>query len=371
MKIGIITLPLDFNYGGILQAYALEEVLRREGHQVDHIELYRPLKLLPFKTRYLVYLKRFIKKYIFRNRIRIFQESYLYNTNKQVTQFTMRFIDSYINRRIVRSYSDIKESDYEVLIVGSDQVWRSSYMKQLGGYATFLDFAKDWNVRKLAYACSFGSSEWAFTPEDTKYITDLLKQFNIVTVREASGIELCRNYLQIDAQQVLDPTMLLDKTDYEQLIKNVETKNSPGNLMCYLLDETKEKTEFINRIATERHLTVFKSNSKAENRWANAEERIQPPVEQWLKGFVDAEIVITDSFHACVFSIIFNKPFICLVNKKRGSDRFKTLLNIINQDYRMVDMNNIEQLNTNCFFKPNPDYSSKKVESISILRKIL
>lgn len=370
MKIGIITLPLDFNYGGILQAYALEEVLRREGHQVEHIELSRPLKLLPFKTRYLVYFKRFVQKYILGKNVRVFQESYLYKTNKQVTQNTTRFINTYINRRIVSSYSDLKESDYETLIVGSDQVWRPSYMKQLGGYATFLDFAKDWNVRKLAYACSFGSGEWDFTAEETSNLAALLNQFNKVTVREASGVDLCRNYLHIDSQQVLDPTMLLDKADYEQLINNIDTNKSLGDMMCYVLDETPEKTLFIKSIAHNYNLTPFKSNSKAEDRWAPVEERIQPPVEQWLRGFADAKLVITDSFHACVFSIIFNKPFICLINKKRGADRFITLLSIINQDYRLVDNNSINHLDGKCFDKPNPELSTLKEESITILRKI-
>lgn len=370
MKIGIITLPLDFNYGGILQAYALAEVLRRKGHQVEHIELSKPLKLLPFKTRYLVYIKRFVQKYVFRKNIRVFQESYLYRTNELVTQYTMRFIKTYIKRRIVSSYLDIKESDYEALIVGSDQVWRSSYMKQLGGNAAFLDFAKQWKVGRIAYACSFGSSEWSFTPEETNILADLLKHFDKVTVREASGVELCRYYLHVDAQQVLDPTLLLDKTDYEQLIRNVKTSNSPGDLLCYVLDESQEKTEFINRIVKEYNFTAFKSNSKAENRWATVEERIQPPVEQWLRGFADAKLVITDSFHACVFSIIFNKAFICLGNKKRGVDRFDTLLDLIEQKYRLVEKYSLDLLNPMCFESPNIHLSSYKEDSIAILNNL-
>lgn len=342
MRIGIITLPLDFNYGGILQAYSLEEILRRQGHYVEHIEIERPIKLLPIKTRYLVYSKRFFQKYLLRKNVRVFQEAYLYRTYNQVTQHTSRFINKYINRRIVGSYSVLKNSDYDALIVGSDQVWRAAYTKGARGYASFLDFARNWNVKRLAYSCSFGTDVWEFNKEETEYIKELIKLFDVITVREASGVDLCRNFLHITAQQVLDPTMLLDKADYEALINNSNTHQSPGNMMCYVLDETPDKTDFINRIAIEHNLKPFRSNSKAENRWAPAEERIQPSVEQWLRGFLDAELVITDSFHACVFSLIFDKPFVCLGNKKRGMTRFYSLLQLFEQEYRLSDNFNFD-----------------------------
>lgn len=369
MRIGIITLPLDFNYGGILQAFALEEVLRRQGHYVEHIEIERPMLLLPIKTRYIVYIKRFFQKYLLHKKVRVFQEAYLFKTYNQVTQHTSRFIDKYINRRTVRSFNVLKESDYDALIVGSDQVWRAAYTKGKRGYASFLDFAYNWKILRLAYACSFGTDVWEFTTEETKYLNELIRLFDLITVRETTGVELCKTYLHVDAKQVLDPTLLLGKDDYERLIFDTDTVQSPGNLMCYVLDETPDKTEFINLIAKKYSLTPFRSNSKAENRWAPVEERIQPSVEQWLRGFWDSEYVITDSFHACVFSIIFDKPFICLGNKKRGMTRFYSLLKLFGQEFRLSDDFKFDF--DKVLAKPSVNYTNLQNLSIETLKTSL
>lgn len=336
MKIGIITLPLDFNYGGILQAYALEEVLRRRGHIVEHIEVRKQRYLLPLKSRYLVYAKRFVQKYVQRKPVRVFQETYLHETYPIVTQHTRRFIDTYLSIRYVNSYKEIKESDYDALVVGSDQIWRGNFLTKSGGYAPFFDFAKGWHVKRVAYACSFATSEWTFSAQETQYLSELANSFDIISVREASGVQLCMDHLGAKAVHVLDPTMLLQVEDYIKLIDGIQTESCPGNLMCYVLDENEEKKSFIQSVASKYQMTPFRANSKAENRWAPAEERIQPPVEQWLRGFRDADCIITDSFHACVFSIIFNKPFICLGNSKRGADRFTSLLSLFGLEDRLI-----------------------------------
>ena len=94
--------------------------------------------------------------------------------------------------------------------------------------------------------------------------------------------------------------------------------------------ETPEKTALVNKIAEEKHLVPFCVNSMVENPMSPLNERIQPPVEQWLRGFYDAAFVVTDSFHACVFSIIFNKPFVVFSNHERGIGRFISLFNLFN-----------------------------------------
>ena len=91
-----------------------------------------------------------------------------------------------------------------------------------------------------------------------------------------------------------------------------------------------EKTALVNKIAEEKHLVPFRVNSMIENPMSPLNERIQPPVEQWLRGFYDAAFVVTDSFHACVFSILFNKPFIVFGNYERGIGRFISLFEFFN-----------------------------------------
>ena len=139
--------------------------------------------------------------------------------------------------------------------------------------------------------------------------------------------------------------MLLEKEDYIKLFKETDTVQSNGNLFCYILDESTEKNTIISRISKEKEFTPFCVNSKYDNEEAPLEERIQQPVEKWLRAFYDAEFVITDSFHACVFSIIFNKPFIVYGNKERGFARFKSLLNLFGLEERLVcspnEINNV------------------------------
>ena len=116
---------------------------------------------------------------------------------------------------------------------------------------------------------------------------------------------------------MFDPTLLLSKEDYISLIENAKTPKSEGNLMCYVLDNVEEKKDFINEIAEDRGLQPFYTNSKIYDVKATQKDRIQPPLEKWLRGFMDAEMVIVDSFHGAVFSIIFNKPFWVISNSMR------------------------------------------------------
>lgn len=333
MKIGILTLPLHTNYGGILQAYALQTVLERMGHEVCLIEKRRvPLKLPLWKAP-LSYGKRIIKN-LTGHPFPIFYEQKINRERPIVRQNTDKFINKYIKRRIVNDYSDIKETDFDAIVVGSDQIWRPKYFHDIEH--AFLDFTEGWNIRRIAYAASFGTDEWEYTPEQTERCRELIKNFDAVSVREISGVDLCRKYLGVDAAHVLDPTMLLTKEDYIQLFENAKTPQSNGTLLCYILDETQVTTDLINKIAKAKNLVPFKVNSKVENKTAPLKDRVQPPVEQWLRGFFDAEFIITDSFHACIFSILFNKQFVVIGNIDRGLSRIKSLLSIFSLENQLI-----------------------------------
>ena len=220
-----------------------------------------------------------------------------------IRQYTDKFIAQYIKRRIVNDYTDVHENDFDAIVVGSDQIWRPKYFRPIEH--VYLDFTEGWNIRRIAYATSFGTDEWEYNKRQTRECGRLLQNFDAVSVREKSGIDLCRDYFHAQATQVLDPTMLLEAGDYIKLFEAVGTPKSPGTLLNYILDETPEKTALIEKIAKDKGLVPF---PKVENIKAPLQERIQPPVEQWLRGFYDAEFVITDSFHACVFSILFSRP---------------------------------------------------------------
>ena len=369
MKIGILTLPLHTNYGGILQAYALQTVLERMGHEVvifNHERKYRlPLWRLP-----LSYTKRIIKKYILgRKDTKIFAEQKLRDDYTKISQHTQKFIDTYLHTYNVETFKKLKSTDFDAIVVGSDQVWRPKYFVSLFVDRienAFLSFARKWNIKRISYAASFGTEDWEYTEEDTKHCGELLSLFDVITVREASAVRLCKDKLGVDALHVLDPTMLLTKEDYIKLFDAANTPSSSGNLLTYILDSTPEKTDVINKISKEKGLIPFCVNSNAKGPNVSVEERIQPPVEAWLRGFYDAEFVVTDSFHACVFSIIFGKPFVVIGNKDRGMPRFECLLKMLGLEDCMFskDKKNVVKYCDYTKLREYQDYSLKKLTQV-------
>lgn len=349
MRIGILTLPLHYNYGGILQAYALQTVLERMGHEVNLIVEKRHPTRLPLWKAPLSYGKRILQN-MTGHPCPVFLEQKIEREFPLVSRYTSEFVNKYIKYVIYDSFNDISESDYDCFVVGSDQIWRPAYFRNIEN--AYLKFAEGWNVRRIAYAASFGTDKWEYSTEQTEACKRLVQRFNAVSVREASGVELCKEHFGIEAKHVLDPTMLLDKEDYIKLFKTAETPKSKGTLLNYILDETPEKTALIDKIAKDKGLVPFRVNSKVENLAAPLSERIQPPVEQWLRGFYDAEFVVTDSFHACVFSIIFGKPFVVCGNARRGLTRFDSLLGLFELGQCLVtDMSQFVEIR-------KPDYDS-------------
>ena len=345
MKIGILTLPLHTNYGGILQAYALQTVLERMGHEVHVIEKEkRPLSINKYKMP-LTYGKR-IAKNLMGKKVPIFYEQKYNREQPIIRQYTDQFIEKYIHLIKYKEFSDIKESEYDAIVVGSDQVWRPKYFGINQIEQAYLRFAENWNIKRMAYAASFGTDEWEYTTKQTSICGELLKKFDAVAVREESGVQLCKEHFRVEAQHVLDPTMLLEKEDYIKLFEANNTPKSQGNLLCYFLDETDEKKELIKRVAKEKRLIPFNVKSKSEDINSPISDRIQPPLEQWLRGFYDAEFVVTDSFHACVFSILFKKPFFVVGNITRGMSRFVSLLDMFGIVDRIIDCKSSLEIKT-------------------------
>jgi len=337
MRIAILTLPLHTNFGGILQCYALQTVLERMGHEIFVLDnaKWTSCTNLSLWKRSLLFARRLVKFYI------LHKESKFYGgkSESQIIQhYIQPFINSHIHKLKISSFKTISENQFDAFIVGSDQIWRPVYYTPIED--AFLEFAQSWNhIKRISYAASFGVDEWEYSPEQTQKCIELIKLFDAVSVREYSGIRLCKDYLQTEAIQVLDPTLLLTQNDYLKLIENIEKKNK--GIFCYILDKTKEKENIINNIIKEIKLQPFDVEIKLPQRHAPFEERIRLPVEKWICAFRDAQFVITDSFHGCVFSILFQKNFIVYGNEKRGLARFQSLLSLFGLENRLVT--NLEQ----------------------------
>lgn len=332
MKIGILSLNPGHNYGGILQSYALQTVLERMGHEVKvisrdrYMTVWTPMMLLKYAVR-------LFRRLVLRQPIGVFYEKGYNDWIRRTYGKMLTFCNKKLNLRVVKNLEEIEGSDFDAIVVGSDQVWRPKYFKpQFLATAAdaYLKFAEHWNIKRIAYAPSFGVDEWEYTPEETQECARLLQKFDAISVREQSAIKLCKEHLNVDAACLCDPTMLLLKEDYESLIDG-STPKSKGDLLVYCLDKSGELDALVEKISKEKHLTPFS---------ANADESIpgcrKDSVESWIRGFMDAKFVITDSFHACVFSLIFRKPFVVLGNRERGMSRFESLLQTYHQEQRLL-----------------------------------
>lgn len=375
MKIAILTLPLHTNYGGILQAYALQTVLERMGHTVEVLQkkdgLNHPLWMMP-----LIYVRRFGIKLLKDKNMTVFAEQKHARENPVIRQHTNRFIKTHIHLREIKSLDEVGANDYDALVVGSDQIWRKNYfvwMWAANMADAFLRFTQGWQIKRLSYAASFGISEWnEYSPSDTTECSKYAKLFNGISVREDDAVELCDKYLGVAAHHHVDPTLLLNKTDYQKLIPNA-SKSNQRVLFTYILDPSPMKDEIVNKIANIQNLTTVVGNGRVDEQNLDVEKRIQPPLENWLQGFNDAEFVVTDSFHACVFSIIFQKPFLVIGNPERGMSRFTSLLKMFGLEDRLVSSS--KSLPANLFdidFKSaETKLESLRKESLEYLSKTL
>lgn len=303
MRTGILTLPLHCNYGGILQAYALQEFLRKEGHEVIVLERQR-------------------------NRTDENLGSRLYQCLcKQVMHRNMqRYIHNHLHcTPPLRSEKELIQtaSSLETVIVGSDQVWRPDMIK---GVETnyFLDFTPP-ACRKIAYAASFGLETWKASLTLTSRIRELLSQFQSISVREQEGVCLCKEIFGQEAIQVSDPTLLFDRSFYEQLLPATQS-SSDDTLFYYLLGNKKAHQALVRSLSEKLGKRAYTVNAEREIHLGKFTFARFPTPDKWLEGFSRAGFVVTDSFHGIIFSLLFNKPFVALKNLSGGLSRITSLL---------------------------------------------
>lgn len=340
-KIGIITHPTISNYGGILQAYALQTVLKRMEFEPEVIEKRLYPKQLTKLEKLFLYPYRFVEKKILHRKCQIKTEEIQYNKARfiyEAGRYTLPFVDKYVKHRYIYDYDELKPNDYFAIIVGSDQIWkqRTLYLWRMKIENAYLDFAKGWPIKRLSYAASFGFNEWDYDESQTRRCKDLLAKFDAVSCREDSGEFFCKTYLGYkDACTVLDPTMLLHDTDYLALCPKQSDVNQNG-VMCYVLDKNELSEKIKELVQKQLGCNSFEVMAKSKTASAPIEERAQPPVEEWIEGFRNASFIVTDSFHACAFSILFKKPFVAIMNKNRGEARFYSLLDQFNLRDRLI-----------------------------------
>lgn len=321
MKIGIVTQPLHANYGGVLQNYALQQVLKRMGHEVWTLDYWKYDWLNWADMAWRVLAHKMLGHQVKFGRTPAEQ--------RKLEMPLRRFVDQCMSLTAPRTKKFSKQivSKYalDAIVVGSDQVWRPMYNYDVRD--CFLKFAQGLSVKRVAYAASFGTDAWEFTDEQTRECAALAKQFDGISVREKSGVGLCKDHLGVSAVHVLDPTLLLQVEDYAALCKDIPQRKP--FVFAYILDKSEDKINSIQRFAEQRGLPYYIKS-------ADAEVSMDDTIELWLSYFRDAAFVITDSFHGTAFSINFNKDFYVFKNAQRGSSRFDSLLGQLGLQDRII-----------------------------------
>lgn len=337
MKIIILTQPLGHNYGGLLQAYALQSYLKSIGCDVETLDRRSPNKTaIPIKVQLINILR------LLAGRIKSIPTEKKHSLIlKNLTEFRdQRLAMSRVitSEEEVRDYASNQKAD--AFIVGSDQVWRPRYSPSILNF--YLDFLEDINssAKRLAYAASFGVDSWEYQEDITDRCKSLIKKFDAVSVREQSAVELCKSKFNTDAAWVVDPTLLLEASDYDELINTGGINNNKDCIISYILDPSADKRSIADIIsnAVDKKVASIKPGSKiSQVRSWDLGKCIYPKVETWLQSIKEANFLVTDSFHGTVFAILFNKPFIAIGNSARGMARFESLLSHFGLVDRLVE----------------------------------
>lgn len=344
MKIGILTLALETNYGGILQAFALQKVLRDMGHEVYTIDRHNRRAYKSLKANILGYVKRNIQRYLQHKNVPVCWNPFVTDeVNRIITSKTRDFVAR--NMNMTREcWSDElakidKEYKFDAYVVGSDQVWLPAYYP-----TSFLSFVKRPNVIKVVYAASCGRKSFLDVEGAKENVAKYVKDFSGISVREDALVHQTAKYLGVTPIHVLDPTLLLTPNDY--LNASLDNVGTHPIVFSYILDMNEEKSELAKSISKKLSLPLVEGNTSCpyvKSKEADVTKCIFPPVDNWIRNLQRAEFVVTDSFHGTVFAILFNKQFVTIGNEKRGIGRFRSLLNLLElKDRWITDMGTID-----------------------------
>lgn len=316
-RIGIVTIIDYNNYGNRLQNFAVQELLRRRGF---HVQTLRPRTNQLVKSSMWMKVKK-IKEFSIHDlyfRITSNLEKKKYNKNYEQKINAMReFSNNYIEEVNVDNIASGFEKDFSYFICGSDQVWNPLYINDNGYF--FLDFThKD---KKISLSASFGVSE--LNNEFKSLYADFLKDFRAISVRESQGEEIIKGILPgKDVVLLLDPTMLIEKDIWINLCESIND-HSEKYIFIYSLGRIeKQIMDNIINFANVENLKIIDIMNIKSNEYCSG------PIE-FINLIKNASLVITDSFHGTVFSILFETPFYVFDRYLNGfslSSRISTLL---------------------------------------------
>lgn len=318
MKIGIVTLTGQFNYGNRLQNYALSEVLSQMGHDVETI-WNSTVERKKSKTKTIVkdILRPMVKGYDYSKSQSIRRKNFLRFSKENIKLSDYEISDNKEN-------IELKDM-YDRFVVGSDQVWNYSYPTFTKTY--FLMFAD--SDKTISYAASFGVSK--VSKESIPLYKAGLKHIKYISVREEAGAKLVKEIANKKAQVTLDPTLLLSKDEWEKKEKKPRKMTDKKYILTYFLGNiSDDRKAEIEKIANKNDMEIINLNDiKQYNYYSSGPS-------EFLYLFHHASLILTDSFHACVFSIIYANPFFVFEREDKSGPSMESRINNI---LGMLDLN--------------------------------
>lgn len=335
MKIGILNMQYSrHNYGALLQAAALEKCIRSilPNATVEHIDA-RPVSMK--KPSMTIRLKALLRRYIggLIGRAPKLPQAGNYEVFSDFREQTLQLTSkSYFD------YADVlgENWDYDLVIVGSDQVFRIKFIKSRAGIF-FLRFLPD-SCKRIAYAASFGVDEWegADDPDFTNVIGEDLRKFDAISVRESSGVDICRNTFGLKAQHVLDPTLLIGRAYFDTIIEDAAIQVSAPNWSMHCISEDAPFISEVPSLARKFNKSLKDIYYKRIQHWPLPSRSIFSSVPEWLTYIRDTkELVFTDSFHGVCFCILFEKEFLVFTSDRKGPGRISSLLAMLGLEDRI------------------------------------
>jgi hypothetical protein len=355
-KIGLLNFHYStHNYGAVLQAAALKHFFDKNGYESEQIDF--------------IPKERIISLYRLRHEIGKLKNNLLSkDKNKDITkvknssvfeEFRREWIYSSTNKPITthNQLTKIKHK-YFAIVVGSDQVWRPS-MTQDYGLLYFLSFAGN-NTKRISYAASFGVDYWksGLVPCMKSRAKSELKKFTAISVRENSGVEICREHFDVRAEHVLDPTLLIGQEFFDTIIDSHPKKNTEASICYYKIDMPQSFVDALDCFAEEVGSSITNIYYSEANGFLS--------VHEWLSLIRNSKVIITDSFHCVCFSILFNRPFIYIPNEGRGMTRIESILGELGLEELVCK--DITKINAYFTLSKEINYISVN-EKLSVLRK--
>lgn len=329
-KIAILTFHTAFNYGAMLQAYALQTKLISLGFDV---------KIIDFYPKHIEKQNHFYPNSLSIKNIAIFLYSLLnLDIRRKLKRFNNFRTKMLLTNRFYFKY-EVQESqfNFDAYIVGSDQVWNME--KEFDSF-WFLDFVK--KAKKISYAASFGTS--CVNAKYYSKIKEYTRDFSAISVRELDGVKIIKDATRKDVKLVLDPTLLMNENEWNSLISK---KNMVKDyILLYTFTNNKKIYELIHSVKKRFDLPVYALSAYAHFPFKVDKVINDAGPKEFLALIKNATVVCTDSFHGTAFSINFRKTFFSFPHETRNS-RIDSLLNILGlknrQFYKVSDICGLDE----------------------------